>query len=239
VKLPLALGPAGSVCVVFREGKAAAHAVAVAPARGLALERGADGSFSGWASEAGDFRVETADGRNLAVKVPAVPAPVEISGPWEVSFTPGWGAPEKTTFERLADWTSHADEGIRHYSGAAVYRKSFVLPEFDAAAGKLTLDLGAARDLATVRVNGREFPTLWLAPWQVDITAAAKPGENTLEIEVVNVWNNRLVGDALLPADQRRTFITVPSINKDMPLQPAGLLGPVTVRSAVKVSAKP
>ena len=88
------------------------------------------------------------------------------------------------------------------------------------------------RDLATVRVNGQELATLWLAPWRVDITSAVKPGANTLEIVVVNPWNNRLVGDAALPAEQRRTFLAGPTVSKAAPLLPAGLLGPVTVRVA-------
>jgi len=96
----------------------------------------------------------------------------------------------------------------------------------------LILNLGEVKDLATVRVNGQKFPTLWIAPWQVDITAAVKPGVNTLEVEVVNVWNNRLVGDAALPAEQRRTFVTAQTVKLNSPLMSAGLLGPVTLRSA-------
>ena len=73
-------------------------------------------------------------------------------------------------------------------------------------------------------------PELWLAPWQVDITTAVKPGRNTLEIDLVNTWNNRLVGDAGLPADQRRTFLTAQTVDGNAALLPAGWLGPVTLR---------
>ncbi len=68
----------------------------------------------------------------------------------------------------------------------------------------MVLDLGNVRDLASVRVNGKALGTLWLGPWTVDVTGAVQPGRNTLEVEIVNAWNNRLVGDANLPADQRR-----------------------------------
>jgi hypothetical protein len=61
----------------------------------------------------------------------------------------------------------------------------------------------------------------------VDITDAVKPGENSLEIEVINAWNNRLAGDAHLPADQRHTSIAFPSVTTHTELTPAGLLGPV------------
>ena len=96
------------------------------------------------------------------------------------------------------------------------------------------LDLGEVRDLATVRVNGNDLGTIWTAPWRVDISNAVKTGVNTLEIEVINPWNNRLAGDAALPPEQRRTFITLPSVNKDTPLLPAGLLGPVKIYSTTR-----
>jgi hypothetical protein len=211
---------------------------AALPGGGLELVRGTGGSVTGRAWMAGNFQLRAANGKTLEMKIPAVPAPLEISGPWEVSFTAGRGAPEKTAFDSLIDWTKHAEEGIRHYSGTAVYRKTFELPAGPKPA-RLLLDFGEVRDLATVRLNGRELATLWKAPWQVDITDAAKPGENKLEVAVTNVWNNRLVGDLDLPEDQRRTFLITPTVKKGSPLLPAGLLGPVTVRFAVEVPAKP
>lgn len=52
-------------------------------------------------------------------------------------------------------------------------------------------------------------------------------GVNALEVEVVIPWNNRLAGDAALPVEQRQSAILLPSVTKDTPLLPAGLLGPV------------
>jgi hypothetical protein len=210
------------------------------PGGGLELQRDAGGGVSGWAWETGSYRLQLATGRTLAMNASAVPAPLVFSGPWEVDFTPGWGAPEKVVFDSLTDWTKHAEEGIRHYSGKATYRKNFDLTgsPLEIKNSKWLLDLGEVRDLATVRVNGKELATLWLAPWQLDVTGVVKPGRNTLEVEIVNVWNNRLAGDASLPENQRRTFIIVPTVNKDTPLLPAGLLGPVTLHSALKVAVK-
>ncbi len=86
-----------------------------------------------------------------------------------------------------------------------------------------------------MRVNGKALGTLWLGPWTVDVTGAVQPGRNTLEVEVVNAWNNRLVGDANLPADQRRTFLAAKTVDAKAPLRSAGLLGPVVIRTAVPV----
>ena len=171
---------------------------------------------------------EPIEARTLQV-FPAVPQPLEIAGPWEVSFAPGRGAPEKVAFDSLTDWSQHDNPGIRYFSGAAVYRKSFTLDgSLKAAPGtRVMLDLGEVRDLATVKLNGREFTTLWLAPWRLDVTEALKAGMNELEIEIINPWNNRLAGDAKLPEEKRHTTLALATVTEKTPLMPAGLIGPV------------
>jgi hypothetical protein len=181
------------------------------------------------ATQPGDYDLAFGDGTHRRLSVADLPAPQVLEGPWEVQFTPGWGAPEHVTFDRLGDWAQRSEDGIRHYSGKATYRKTLELAaaRMTPPGSRLILDLGEVRDLATVRVNGQELRTLWLAPWRLDITSAVKPGANTLEIEIINVWNNRLAGDAALPAAQRRTFLAAATVGRDAPLLPAGLLGPV------------
>lgn len=190
-----------------------------------------------WLSRNGEYQFQFAAGGNTILKTTAVPAPREIAGPWEVRFAPGWGAPEKVTFDPLTDWTQRPEEGIRHYSGKAIYCKSFDLPQaaIQHPESQVWLSLGEVHDLATVRVNGQAFPPLWLAPWRLDIRSALKPGLNQLEIEVVTVWNNRLVGDAKLPPEQRHTYLAVSAVKPEAPLLPAGLLGPVTIQQVEPV----
>jgi hypothetical protein len=89
-----------------------------------------------------------------------------------------------------------------------------------------------------VRLNGKPLGTVWLPPCRLDITAAVRAGDNLLEVEVVNPWNNRLVRDANLPPDKRLTFLLSPVVDKATPLLPAGLLGPVTIQTARRVSVE-
>jgi hypothetical protein len=50
-----------------------------------------------------------------------------------------------------------------------------------------------------------------------------------LEVEVVNFWPNRIIGDAGLPPEQRRTRTNIRTLTQNSPLMPSGLLGPVRV----------
>ncbi len=99
----------------------------------------------------------------------------------------------------------------------------------DADSRELVLDLGTVRCMARVRLNGRDLGVLWCAPWQVNIAGAAQAGENTLEIEVANLWPNRLTGDQALPESERVTWTTWNPYKAGGPLLPSGLLGPVRI----------
>jgi len=170
-----------------------------------------------------------------------------LEGAWQVSFNPKWGGPSKITFDQLRDWTTRPEEGIKYYSGTATYRKQF---SFAKNNQRYYLDLGEVKNLARVRLNGKDLGVLWTAPWSVDITAALQKN-NLLEIEVVNLWPNRLIGDAKLPDDGvkngqwpawllegkkrtsgRYTFTTYSPYKPDSPLLPSGLTGPVTIRAS-------
>jgi hypothetical protein len=68
----------------------------------------------------------------------------------------------------------------------------------------------------------------------VDVTDAVKSGENKLQVEVVNFWPNRLIGDASLPEAQRLTRTNIRKLTAKTPLEEAGLLGPVRLLSVPK-----
>ena len=171
--------------------------------------------------------------KNTGLK-PAAPGPnfpgrrmvQELTGEWDVLFDARWGGPERVKFHRLVDWSASEDQRIRYYSGSAVYRKQF---DFSAS-GPVWLGLGVVKNIARVILNGKDLGIIWTAPWEVELTAALKDGANDLVIEVINLWPNRLIGDAALPAEKRLTNTNI-QFKKDAPLLPSGLLGPVTLRS--------
>lgn len=122
---------------------------------------------------------------------------------------------------------------------------------------RLVLDLGELHDIAELEVNGKKVGVLWMPPYKVDVTSYLKAGNNKIAIYITNNWANRLIGDEQYPADfewgqdrnnegramkafpnwflnnvprpskERKTFNVWYYYEKNSPLYPAGLLGPV------------
>ena len=147
-----------------------------------------------------------------------------LSGPWDISFQEGRGAPPEAVFDTLHSFSEDQDPGIRYFSGTASYRKDFTI---EGPVERTFLSLGDVQNIAEVIVNGKSVCTLWKVPYDVDITDHLKEGANTLEIRVTNLWPNRLIGDAALPEAERLTYIGFPFYKATDPLRPAGLIGPV------------
>ncbi|MBR4755789.1 MAG: glycosyl hydrolase, partial [Bacteroidales bacterium] len=187
---------------------------------------------------------------SVAVNIPRIEEVATLPGPWEVSFDPMWGDPVKPViFKELKDWSTDSDPAVRFYSGTAVYTTEFEVPAAAAKEGCL-VDLGDVKVMARVSLNGEDLGIVWTTPWRVEACGALKDGKNVLKVEVVNLWQNRLVGDELKSYDgpqggrwpqwliegnprpsDRYTFTTWRHYGADTPLLPSGLLGPVRILS--------
>ena len=167
-------------------------------------------------------------------------APVEvgrIDRPWQVAFQEGRGAPPTASLATLAPLNDNADAGIKYFSGIATYTNSFVTPKGWRQGQPLWLDLGEAREIAEVTVNGKPAGYAWHAPYRIDIGAVAKPGRNALQVRVANLWVNRLIGDAQTPATpgaQKITWTALPTYSAKAPLRRSGLIGPVVLLGQAK-----
>ncbi len=165
----------------------------------------------------------------------------ELTGPWSVRFNTEWLYPNDCLtqqqsdglfeFDNLEDWSKSPEPAISYYSGTAKYKKNFEISQSLIPIGKqIFLDLGIVKETARVILNGKDLGVVWCNPWHVDITKNLKNSENILEIEVVNLWPNRLIGDETLPIEKRKTRTNVIDYKKDSPLLSSGLLGPVTIK---------
>ena len=101
----------------------------------------------------------------------------EIQGPWQVSFDPDWGGPESVEFQTLTDWTQHADEGIKYYSGKASYTNTFELKPLRGKRYWLQLNQVEDVGIASVKLNGMDIGITWTKPFRLEITDAVKPAK--------------------------------------------------------------
>ena len=146
-----------------------------------------------------------------------------------MAFPEGWGAPTEVLADTLVAWKDMdmPAEG-KAFSGTATYHTTFHIGK-PAKGIPVILDLGKVNMIASVTVNGKHIGSLWCAPYTIDITDAVRKGENQLSIEVTSTWHNRLVYDASLPEDQRKTWV-IGGPQASSALNESGLLGPVKVK---------
>jgi hypothetical protein len=281
VRLPVRFDASGSVFIIFRPGetiepdrvtsvkrngelvadlapKELAAATVAEP--GIEIIRGTGGAVEAQVWQAGTYTLASANGKSRQLEVASIPESVEITGSWDLRFPAKAGAPERVTLDRLISWSEHTDPGVRYFSGRATYSKTLDVPAGLIAPGRrLYLDLGKVQVMASIRVNGKDLGILWKQPYCVEVTDALKPGANTLEVQVANLWINRQIGDEQLPEDSERnpngtlkqwpqwlldgktsptgryTFTSWRLWHEDSPLVESGLLGPVKLRVAQSV----
>jgi hypothetical protein len=217
--------------------------------------------------EPGEYEFVMANGRTGRIHIKSEignsKSEMGLAGPWSVRFAPGWGAPLEVKFDQLISWGDHSNLGVKYYSGEATYSKTITVPREMLAKGKrLYLDLGKVQAMARVKLNGKDLGVWWKPPFRADITSVAKSGENKLEIQVVNLWPNRMIGDEQLPEDSERnpngtlkswpqwlqdgkpsptgryTFTSWRLWKKNDALFESGLIGPVRLDCTIAVNLK-
>ena len=156
---------------------------------------------------------------------------LQLNNPWLVSFEIAKRGPtQPVVFNELTDWSLNSDDLIKNYSGTAIYQTSFKAGQINKGE-KIYLDFVMVSVMGKVKLNGVDLGSVWTAPFKVDVSSAIKNGENKLEVEVVNTWVNRMIGDSKLPVDQRKTWSNVNPFTPESKYQQSGLIGPVTLQS--------
>jgi len=266
--MPLWLEPSGSMFVFFRnKGTARIESIerdgqpvltdSHPPSCELMVDK--DGRVVLQAWQSGHYTVQCKKGiQALDIDLPA---PVEIAGPWRISFPVRNGSYQEVNSDTLFSWSDHSDADIRYFSGSATYHTTFTLPSTEENR-RFYLDLGRVAVMAQVILNGNELGTLWRDPFRMDVTDALRSGENVLDIKITNLWVNRQIGDELLAEDSdrnadgtlkswppwvmenkpsptgRTSFTTYRLWNRnDVPVE-SGLLGPVRLVTVQNVKVR-
>lgn len=205
-----------------------------------------DHKLEAW--KAGRLVLKSSNGEVTTRRV--TPSSVPLNLNWHLSFPANSGAPRSATFSKLISWPDSHVPGIKYFSGTAKYTTRFKVHDVNKRGAEYWLDLGTVKNFAEVSLNGHPLPTLWKAPFRVNVTEWLHDGTNNLEVKVTNLWPNRLIGDehfkpdavyngpiqswpswlkvdSKTPPGKRVTFTTWQFFTKDSPLLESGLIGPV------------
>ncbi len=266
-EIPIYFDASGSLFVIFKKQDQRGNGIVSITQNGIDITRKGNLSieFSGnenkvliW--EPGKYQITKEDGKSRIISSENVPGSIEFTRPWNLTFPKGWGAPLKVEFPKLISYPEHPNEGIKYFSGTAVYQTTVNIPHNVIGKNRaIYLDLGRVEVIARVKLNGKKLGTFWKPPFRMDVSPAIIAGENRLEVTVTNLWPNRLIGDEQYPSDvpspdnelpswvlenkqrpeqRRMTFTTSPSWKKGEALLPSGLLGPVSLKIADIVYVK-
>ena len=194
---------------------------------------------------------ERGNGARQELAVGSVPEPISLGESWKLSYPRAPRDTHQISLDKLTSWSTLEDSTLRYFSGTAKYMTTLEVPgHLIGPEYSLELDLESVHVIAEVAVNGKAVGTLWKRPFRINVDGYLLPGENSVEVRVTNLWPNRLIGDARLPADytMKKNKITawpdwltssvarptdrttLPSFRhwyKDSDLRPSGLLGPV------------
>lgn len=253
VTIPLVLEPLSSTFVVFEEDEPRDHITKVEKRETTDASPGTEAD-NAWVDvmiesvgadklsvligSPGEYVFTNQAGRTARIRIAQLPDSPVLDLPWTLRFPEGWGAPDSIQTESLFSWPESELDGIKYFSGTAVYSTEFRIADPLLGEGFiLYLDLGEVRETAEVWLNGESAGILWKPPFRVDVTELLVPGTNRLEVAVTNLWNNRIVGDHQPGIKNGFTRTNLKAkFNKDSPLLPSGLLGPVVLRAAITVN---
>ena len=243
--IPVTLPPEGSAFFIFRRSPEKVHLVEIKKdgsditSGNSPLVDGSSGLFvqdsNAEITQTGNYQFKWSDGTKSAVEAKQIPAEQVLDGRWSVLFMerPTLGDPVEVAMDSLKSWTDFSQRTIRYFSGTARYTKTFDLSGTPWIKGRVYLDLGNVQEMAIIRLNGKEVSKCWISPYRADLSEYLKTGENLLEIDVTNLWVNRLIGDGKLPKGERRTqtnIVKFDAPDADQYLRVAGLLGPVKLQ---------
>ena len=176
------------------------------------------------------------------------PSPVELNGPWTITFA---GESQPITSTTLRPWTG--DEVHKYFSGQATYETVVTVPtamtvsghpvyldfgegmplataEHNAGAGMQAMLEGPVHEAAVVYINGKRAGSVWCPPYEVAVGNLLRAGENQVRIMVANLAINDMAKGPLpdykgLSAKYGERF--QPQDMGNLRPLPSGILGPV------------
>jgi hypothetical protein len=239
--VPLHLAPHGSVFVVFARSAGLHVTEVLKDGKEVESVEATGDEPNGFVlhhADAGEYRLKLSNGNELTAQVDGLRSVDLPASQWTIAFQADRGAPEgPQRLENFQSWTESPDAGVRYFSGTAKYRTDVDVRR--AAGERVYLSLTDVREICTVRINGKRADTLWARPYRLDITDRLVQGRNSVELDVTNLWPNRIIGDAQPSATRTYTKTNIRKYTASSPLLPSGLIGPVSIETVRETRLRP
>ncbi len=228
-ELPLHLEAYGSVFVVYRHSTGV-HVTKVYQGDkeidSVQVKQDGGGAFVLEHADAGNYRLKLSDGREVKAEVSMGSSEDLAPSRWTIEYQAERGAPAgKQPLQDFQSWTASADSGVKYFSGTATYRTTVDVTR--SLGERIFLTLTDVREICSVRVNGNAVGTIWAMPYRLDVTDALRDGRNRLELEVTNLWPNRIIGDAQPSSERAYTKTNIRKYDAGSELLQSGLIGAV------------
>ncbi len=141
-----------------------------------------------------DQKLPQAESLPIYCDTSKVVTPLELNGPWILSFTEEAPTVEKTfTLDKLQTWETLGDQAASITMGTGVYSTTVKLTKNDLKnSSRWMIDLGDVRESARVYINDKYIGCAWSVPFILDCKQALKVGDNSICIEVTNLPANRI-----------------------------------------------
>ncbi|SOD99290.1 glycosyl hydrolase [Spirosoma fluviale] len=191
------------------------------------------GKYSFVASTAGEYTFTQNNGTRITKQI-AAPTRIALGDfRASVAFAPvGDEIIKPLELTSLKSLTEFDDPAIKYFAGKAAYSITFTVPENVLSTwDSLVLNLGNVSATAEVRLNGKVIAYAWQPNTNLVVSGLLRT-TNKLDITVATVCRNRIIGDLIQYGQIKSLWTTSPVetiLNKNMPLKPSGLAGPLTL----------
>ncbi len=250
-RLPVTLKPYQSLLFVFKDEKPGTHIVSVMqngtqvfpaedPANlqsvpGIVMENNSLIAVSGIE---GEFELTDEHQKKYTLKSPAEQQFVLSDYSGKITFETGYEADIQPVEVTNLQWLTESETpDIKYFSGTAGYSVSFKFPvEKLQPSDSILLDLGEFETLAEIKLNGTILGRVWKQGTAVPVKGVLK-NDNVLEVSVATTYRNRFIGDYVQFGKIRNLSTSSPIadfLNRDMPLLPSGLKGPIRILAISK-----
>jgi hypothetical protein len=148
---------------------------------------------------------------------------MKLSGAWKATLKHIDGTTKEISFDELKDLAEIPE--LQHFTGTITYRNNLSVTDKDNA---VWLNLGKVHGISELTLNGRSLGIQWYGRRIYNIAQAVVVGDNAIEIKITTNMGNYMK----TLTDNKVAQYWTNELRKNQPIQPLGMIGPVSALPA-------